>query len=174
MKHLWKYIIVVASMSLFAPAQDNGVLFLIRHAERDASGGDAALLNHVGEQRAQCLARTLELAGITQIYVTEIKRTQQTAAPLADELHLHPIIVPRDNVNQLVKDLAHAGKAKVLVVAHSDTLPKILTQLGARELPPSKPNEQNYDYLLIVPMRDGKAQSLSVVRYCPATAEPAK
>jgi broad specificity phosphatase PhoE len=174
MKGLWKYIILLAGISVFASAQDNGVLFLVRHAERDAAGGDAALLNQVGEQRAQCLARTLELAGITKIYVTDIKRTQQTAAPLAAELHLHPTVVPHDNVNQLVKDLESAGNAKILVVAHADTLPKILEQLGGRALPPSKPNEQNYDYLLIIPMRDGKAQSLSVVRYCPAAAETAK
>lgn len=157
-------------VSVSAGAQDNGVLFLIRHAERDASGGDAGLLNQTGEQRAQCLARTLDRAGITQIYTTEIKRTQQTAAPLAEELHLQPKIVAHDNVNELVKDLKAAGNAKVLVVAHADTLPKIIAQLGAGSLPESRSNEQNYDYLVIIRMRDGKPQSLSVVRYSPAAS----
>jgi broad specificity phosphatase PhoE len=150
-------------------AQSNGVIFLVRHAERSSQGGDDAPLNAVGEQRAKCLGQTLERAGITEIYVTEIRRTQQTAAPLAEELHLQPKIVPRDDVAGLAKDLKSAGNAKVLVVAHADTLPKILAQLGASTLPESKPNEQNYDYLVIVPMRDGKADSLSVIRYCPAT-----
>jgi broad specificity phosphatase PhoE len=161
-------IVLWLAVSVFAGAQDNGVLFLVRHAERDASGGDAALLNQTGEQRAQCLARTLDRAGITQIYATEIKRTQQTAAPLAEELHLQPKIVPHDNVNELVRDLKAAGSSKVLVIAHADTLPKIIAQLGAGSLPESRPNEQNYDYLVIIPMHDGKPQSLTVVRYCPA------
>lgn len=161
-------IVLSLAVSVFAGAQDNGVLFLVRHAERDALGGGAALLNQTGEQRAQCLARTLERAGITQIYATEIKRTQQTAAPLAEELHLQPKIVPHDNVNELVKDLKEAGNAKVLVVAHADTLPKIVAQLGAGNLPVARSNEQNYDYLVIIPMHDGKPQTLSVVRYCPA------
>lgn len=166
-------IVLSLTVSVFAGAQDNGVLFLVRHAERDASGGDAALLNQIGEQRAQCLARTLDRAGITQIYATEIKRTQQTAAPLAEEFHLQPKIVPHDNVNELVKDLKATGTAKVLVVAHADTLPKIIAQLGAGSLPEARPNEQNYDYLVIIPMREGKPESLSVVRYCP-TASPSR
>jgi broad specificity phosphatase PhoE len=150
-------------------AQNDSVIFLVRHAERTSQGGDNALLNAVGEQRAKCLAQTLERAGIAEIYVTEIRRTQQTAAPLAEELHLQPKIVPRDDVAGLVKDLKGAGNGKVLVVAHADTLPKILAQLGAGTLPESKPNEQHYDYLVIVPVRDGKAALLNVIRYCPAT-----
>lgn len=160
---------VFLTISSLSFAQNSGVIFLVRHAERSSEGGDAALLNAVGEQRAKCLAKTLERTGITQIYVTEIKRTQQTAAPLAEELHLQPKTVPRDDVAGLVKNLKAAGNAKALVVAHADTLPKILAQLGAGTLPEVRSNEQNYDYLVIVPIRDGKAESLSVIRYCPAS-----
>jgi len=160
---------VFLTISSLCFTQNDSVIFLVRHAERSSQGGDNALLNAVGEQRAKCLAQTLERAGITEIYATEVKRTQQTAAPLAEELHLQPRIVPRDDVAELVKDLKGAGNGKVLVVAHADTLPKILAQLGAGTLPESKPNEQNYDYLVIVPMRDGKGDSLSVIRYCPAS-----
>ena len=174
MKTVLRWLLISLAVSVFSPAQDNGVLFLVRHAERDATGGDAALLNQTGEQRAQCLARTLELAGITQIYVTEVKRTQQTAAPLAEELHLHPIIVPRADVARLVADLKNARNAKALVVAHADTLPAIVTQLEAGSLPTSKPGEQDDDRLIIVPTRGGKPQSLSVIRYCPVAEESSR
>ena len=143
------------TLSIFSFAQRNGMIFLVRHAERSSEGGDAAMLNTVGEQRAKCLAKTLERTGITQIYVTESKRTQQTADPLAEELQLQPKIAPRDDVDGLVKNLKAGGSAKVLVIAHADTLPKILRQLGAGSLPEAKP--------------DGKAESLSLIRYCPAS-----
>lgn len=159
--------VALLTLSTLSFAQNNGVIFLVRHAERSLQGGDAALLNAVGEQRAKCLAQTLERTGITQIYVKEIKRTQQTAAPLAEELNLRPKIVPHDDIDALVKNLKAAGNAKVLVVAHADTLPKILAQLGAGTLPEGRSSERNYDYLVLVAMRDGKAQSLSVIRYCP-------
>lgn len=174
MKSLLSCLIISLAISAFSAAQDNGVLFLVRHAERDAAGGDAALLNQTGERRAQCLARTLELSGITQIYATEVKRTQQTAAPLAEELHLQPIIVPRADVAKLVADLKNARNAKALVVAHADTLPAIVTQLEAGSLPTSKPGEQDYDRLIIVPTRDGKPLSLTVIRYCPVVEETSR
>lgn len=139
MRNVLNCLIVLLAVSSFVVGQDSGVIFLVKHAERDATGGDAALLNQTGERRAHCLGRTLELASITQIYATEVKRTQQTAAPLADELHLRPKIVPHADVNQLVSDLKAAGNAKVLVVAHADTLPTIVSRLGAGTLPASKP-----------------------------------
>ena len=40
-------------------------------------------LSDAGRARAESLANVLKDAGITAIYATELKRTQQTAAPLA-------------------------------------------------------------------------------------------
>jgi hypothetical protein len=45
-------IVLWLAVPVFAGARDSGVLFLVRHAELDASGEDAALLNATGEQRA--------------------------------------------------------------------------------------------------------------------------
>lgn len=162
--------ITFLALSSLSFAQRNGVIFLVRHGERNSSGMSAAAmnaepLNAKGEQRAKCLAETLGNAGITQIYVTDIKRTQQTAAPLANELHLQPRILPKASSGELVKDLK-SGTGNALVVGHADTLPTIIQQLGAGTVPAFA--DQDYDRLLIVPMVDGKAQALTTIKYCSA------
>ena len=47
-------------------------------------------LSDVGRTRAQALATALKDAGVTAIFVTEYKRTQQTAEPLAKLLGIQP------------------------------------------------------------------------------------
>ena len=51
-------------------------------------------LSPEGQKRAECLASTLKDAGIKQIYVTDVTRTQQTAAPLAKALKIKPQFFP--------------------------------------------------------------------------------
>ena len=68
-------------------------VYLVRHAEKTSTAADATL-SPAGIKRADCLANTLKDAGIKQIYVTEAKRTQQTADPLAKQLKITPKIMP--------------------------------------------------------------------------------
>jgi probable phosphoglycerate mutase len=51
------------------------------------------VLSRQGEQQAGALARHLAGEAITAIFVTPLRRTQQTAAPLAAALGLDPVVV---------------------------------------------------------------------------------
>src|SRR5262249_58291612 len=88
---------IVAALSSFAatgsPAQsDPGVtVFIVRHAEKVSAATDATL-SRAGETRAKDLARMLADAGITHIYVSQFKRTQETAVPLEKEIHRTAVI----------------------------------------------------------------------------------
>ncbi len=53
-----------------------------------------APLSEAGRERAKCLAATLADAQIEQIFISDLQRTQQTAAPLAEKLHLKPVAIP--------------------------------------------------------------------------------
>src|SRR5487761_2345213 len=76
-------------------------IIVVRHAERNSGMSPDVLLNALGEQRAQQLADMLQDARIQRIYVTEVKRTQQTAEPLAARLHLKPIVIAAKDLDAL-------------------------------------------------------------------------
>jgi broad specificity phosphatase PhoE len=110
-----------------------GTIFLVRHAERaDTAAGTTTAdpsLSEAGRERAVSLATLLKDAGITSIFVTELKRTRETAAPLAHALGIVPTVIAQNDLNALVPKLkSMVGNA--LVVGHSNTVPAIMEALG--------------------------------------------
>jgi broad specificity phosphatase PhoE len=130
---------------LMAPAvvEAQKLVIVVRHAERADGGAGTApmtgapadpLLSAAGEARAGKLATMLEASGITAIFATEFRRTQDTAKPLAGKLGLTTQIVKAADTAALLDRLktAHANDI-VLVVGHSNTMPGIISGLtGAR------------------------------------------
>lgn len=153
--------------------QATRIVYLVRHAETASTAPDTSL-SPAGEKRAECLAKMLKDAGIKQIYVTDAKRTQETAAPLAKELNLKPTIVPAKDPNTMIKDIVYSGGGNILVVGHSDTLPFILARMKAGTVPAIDANE--YDRLFVSTVIEGNATPASTLRYCdygPVSAKPA-
>jgi broad specificity phosphatase PhoE len=129
-------------------------VFLVRHAERADSGGGAPAvmaadpdLSATGHARAQSLAAMLRDARITTIFVTQYKRTQQTAAPLAKALGVTPTVITSKDLPGLVAKVREAT-GNVLVVGHSNSVPDLLKQLGVADAPAIADDE--YDNLFIV------------------------
>ena len=158
---------------LSSAQQNIRTIFLVRHAET-SPGADE--LSAAGEKRAECLAKMFKDAKIKQIYVTDAKRTQQTAAPLAKELKVTPTILPAKDPNSLIRDLFYAGGGDILVVGHIDTLPFVLARLKAGTISPIGENE--YDRMFVVTISEGAATPVTTLHYCdcavPATvSQPA-
>ncbi|MGZ4840832.1 MAG: phosphoglycerate mutase family protein [Candidatus Angelobacter sp.] len=149
--------------------QGTRTIFLVRHAEAASAAPDAAL-SPAGEKMADCLGKMLKEAGIKQIFVTDAKRTQQTAAPLAHTLKLTPTVVPAKDPNTLIRDLLYSGGGNILVVGHSDTVPFVLARIKAGTVPPIGENE--YDRLFVTTIIEGGATQASTLRYCNYKAEP--
>ncbi|MGZ4899409.1 MAG: phosphoglycerate mutase family protein [Candidatus Angelobacter sp.] len=149
--------------------QGTRTIFLVRHAEAASAAPDAAL-SPAGEKMADCLGKMLKEAGIKQIFVTDAKRTQQTAAPLAHTLKLTPTVVPAKDPNTLIRDLLYSGGGNILVVGHSDTVPFVLARIKAGTVPPIGENE--YDRLFVTTIIEGGATEASTLRYCNYKAEP--
>lgn len=129
-------------------------IFLVRHAERadTTSGGPATMaadpdLSEAGRARAASLAAMLKDARISAIFVTEYKRTQQTAAPLAKALGLTPTVITSKDTPGLVAKLRETD-GNALVVGHSNSVPDIITALGVKGAPSIADTE--YDNLFIV------------------------
>ena len=66
---------------------------------------------------------------MTAIYTTEYRRTQETAAPLAQSLGIRPEVVAAGDQRSLVAKI-RAQRGNVLVIGHSNTLPQIINALG--------------------------------------------
>jgi broad specificity phosphatase PhoE len=101
---------------------------LIRHADVDAGGTDPDL-NAAGQTRAQELVHVLGDAAVVAILVTSLRRSQQTAAPLAAALGVDPRVA--DEVDDAVAAIRARKRADtVLVVGHTNTVPEIIAGLG--------------------------------------------
>ena len=156
MKPLFGTFIFLLTRSLFlfvllggvrAAAAGQHVLFIVRHAEKAATGGNDPDLSDTGRARAESLVRLLKDANITAIYTTDAKRTQQTAAPLAHALGLQATVVPASATAVLVQKLkAQSGNA--LVVGHGNTIPELLKTLGLTDSVSIAEND--YDNLFVV------------------------
>lgn len=103
-------------------------IFIVRHAEKVESADKDPDLSEAGRARADSLAKLLKDAEIKAIYTTEFKRTQQTAAPLAQALGIEAKIASA-NATDLGAKL-RAGAANALVVGHSNTIPDLVKELG--------------------------------------------
>ncbi len=140
-------------------------VFVVRHAERADAGMAAGTvadpdLSDAGRARAEALAAMLKDARIAAIYVTEFKRTRQTADPLARRLGIEPIVVSSKDTNGLVAQLKSAN-GNVLVVGHSNTVPAIAKALGTDEH--IAIGDAEFDNLLIV--TPGATPSVLRLRY---------
>jgi len=141
---------------------------VVRHAEKALGTIDDPPLSPEGEQRSERLALIFgDATGaghLDAIYVTNTRRTQQTAAPLAARLHLIPAVLPAADVlgtaARLLKE--HRG-GTVLVVGHSNTLPQLVRELSGKLIEPIPDDDFGEIYVLSVP-RFGKA-SLVRMKY---------
>jgi broad specificity phosphatase PhoE len=104
---------------------------LVRHAEKTSSAPDAEL-SPEGIARAQRIATMLARSDATRLVATDVKRTQQTLAPLAQQLGRAIEVRPARDVDGLVEELRGSPDGAVVVVAHhSNGLPHIVRGLGA-------------------------------------------
>ncbi|HKT51147.1 MAG TPA: phosphoglycerate mutase family protein [Candidatus Angelobacter sp.] len=152
--------------------QETRMVYLVRHAEAASTAPDAAL-TPAGQKRAECLAKTFKDAGIKQIFVTDAKRTQETAAPLAKELKITPTIIPAKDPNKLIQSLLYssAGGGNILVVGHSNTLPFVLARIKAGTVAPI--GEDEFDRLFVTTVIESGVTQASTLRYCDCGSAPA-
>lgn len=125
------------------PAAALDTVYLTRHAEK-AEGwpADRELdafwpLSDAGQARAEALATRLKDAGIAAIYTSRTTRTLQTGLPLLRAAGLSAVAddatTKPDQMAGFLTRLRekHAADRAVLIIGHSNTLPELLTRLGA-------------------------------------------
>lgn len=152
-------------LSAFALAQSSGTIFIVRHAERASQDRDSPLSSD-GQARAECLAKVLADANVKAVFTTEFQRTQQTAAPLAQQQHITATKIQANDVNAAAQKAEQAAaEGNVLVVAHSNTIAQLISGLGVHQQ--VNIADADYDWLFVV--RTGPQPQLMKLHYCPAT-----
>lgn len=134
-------------IAALAPAAAQSTIFVVRHAEKAETHEQDPKLSAPGRDRAEALARILKDAQISAIYVTEFKRTKETAAPLAKVLGLTPTAIPANDLPSLLAKIRSAT-GNVLVVGHGNTIPDLLKALGIPE--PITIDDSDYSNLFLV------------------------
>jgi phosphohistidine phosphatase SixA len=141
-------------------------IVLVRHAEKQVGAITDAPLSPEGETRASRLTQLLggseEFGRIGKIYVTNTRRTQQTAAGLAQRLGLTPEVIEAktDSAELARRALRENRGHRALIVGHSNTVPEILAALAhAQNVPAMGEDEFDTMYIVTVPTI-GKASVL--------------
>lgn len=141
-----------------APAQQQRAattVILVRHAEKAAQPAADPPLTPDGGARALALIAVARDAGVSTIITTQFVRTKATAEPIANALHITPIVLEARGAKH-AQDVAqailtgHAGEV-VLVVGHSNTLPAIIAALGAGQVAPICDSEYDGLYVVTIP-----------------------
>jgi len=110
------------------------LVVLVRHAERDGAMADDPPLTAAGRERAQELARLVDVLSsaipLKAIFATEFRRTQQTAAPTSEHSRIRVTVVPAAAQRDLVRKVLAVPSGTVLIVGQRDTLPELIQALG--------------------------------------------
>jgi probable phosphoglycerate mutase len=148
------------------------VVFLVRHAEREAAPAgqpahgammaDDPPLSASGRQRADRLAAMLASAGIEHIFTTEYRRTRETAGPLAQKLKLASVMSAAKDPAPLLARVRRV-RGNVLIVGHSNTLPDLIKQLGIKT--PVTIDDNEFDNLFVLVRPASGAPTLIRLRY---------
>jgi broad specificity phosphatase PhoE len=140
------------------------VVIVVRHAEKDTIPPDDPPLTSAGAARALALDRALASAQVEAVITSQLRRTRETARPIAERLGLTPQVVRRDSDitahARAVADAVRKERGKtVLVVGHGETIGPIIAALGGPRIPDLCLNEYSHLFVLVL-----DAQSARLVR----------
>lgn len=144
-------ILLVCLLALAASlgAQDTTVVML-RHAERRSLFDGDSPLAEAGLRRAQGLVPLLEQFKPAALYTSDLKRTQQTLAPVAAKLGLAPLVRAKDGSEALAAEILRDHRGRTVVVCwHHDLMKKLVRGLGVKGPVPYW-SLNTYDHLWIV------------------------
>lgn len=151
------YTAIAIGLAWFFESQATTTIIFVRHADKAASPVDNPGLSAAGQRRAAELSRQLVdadvVAGVDAVYSTRYKRSQETARAVADALDLPINTYDVADTEEILETILKRHKGKIiLVVAHGNTVPVLIANLGAsKKVPPIAEAEYDNIYIISIP-----------------------
>lgn len=151
------YTAIAIGLAWFFESQATTTIIFVRHAETAQSPSGDPGLSEAGASRVAELTRQLldadVVAGIDAVYATPLRSAQETARPIAEALDLPINAYAADDTEAVLDTILDNHKGKIiLVVAHKDTLPVLIANLGAsKNVPPIAEGEYDNIYIISIP-----------------------
>jgi phosphohistidine phosphatase SixA len=146
---------ILAAVVVYRSATTTLVV-LVRPVEKDIGTINDPPLSDEGEQRAQRLANMFGDKGsvgrVDAIYVSQSRRGEQTATPLADRLGKPAVVLPADDAKGMVSRVLreHEG-GTVLVIGTSENVPQLLAALTRQTIAPAATDDVGTLFVVSVP-----------------------
>ena len=172
------YTAIAIGLAWFFESQATTTIIFVRHAEQTSFDESNPSLSEAGKRRAAELARQLVdadvVAGIDAVYSTPLKRSLETAQPIAGALNLPVNSYDPGDTEVVLETILKNHKGKIiLVVGHSDTVPVLIANLGAsKNVPPIAEGEFDNIYIISIPWF-GKTKTIRLRFGEPYVATPA-
>lgn len=133
------------------------VVVVVRHAEKQADGTRDPSLTDAGRARAEALAAALSGAQVTAVVTSPYARTLETGRPTAAVFALEPTVaaITREgglagHVASVTESVHAAPEGVVLVVGHSNTVPRIVEALGGPAYPDLAEDDHSSLFTLVL------------------------
>jgi len=160
------FIVTCLGLAWFFESQATTTVIFVRHTDADQTVSTVdPPLNRLGQQRADLLADIIQdidvVAGVDAIYASDFRRTQQTAAAIAERLELEVQIRDPYLVEPFMEQVLidHKGEI-VLVVTDSDSIAPLVEELhGSKNVPEIAEEEYGNIYIVTIPWF-GKVKTL--------------
>ena len=151
------YTAIAIGLAWFFESQATTTIIFVRHAEQTSHEAADPSLSDAGQRRVAELTRQLVdadvVAGINAVYSTPLKRSLETAQPVADALDLPVNSYDPEDTEAVLKTILRNHKGEItLVVGHSNTVPVLIANLGAsKNVPPIAQGEFDNIYIISIP-----------------------
>lgn len=157
-------LLLFSTTSVVSAQSDLTTFILIRHAEKADDGTRNPGLTREGEQRAERFKALVAEAGVTAIYSTPYKRTENTVAPLAK--HLGMDVNQYDpSSREFLDEIMEKHKGGTIVISgHSNTTPFVANWLIGKDQF-TQLSDKEYGKIFMVTISESGVTKTSVLNY---------
>lgn len=149
MKYLIGLFLITVFMVSCKNENENKVIYLVRHAEKDLTPQNNPPLTTDGVIRSVDLSSWFKDIEIDTIFATDYTRMRETAKPVAEDKNLELSIYDALDFDGFAKSLQDMEADTILVIGHSNTILEQIEALGL-ERPQEEIKENEYDKIFEV------------------------